>query len=98
MRFKLPQAYAYPATVRATRDLLRRRLHSVRRRAERLPHIRQTNSQYNLPALGKPLKSKAHRAGIAERFGDPAAQKNIAVDVALIDYYDRLIRELDAIS
>ena len=60
-----PQAYAYPATMRATRDLLRRRLHLVRQRAERLTHIRQTNSQYNLPALGKSLKSKAHRAGIS---------------------------------
>jgi Transposase len=48
----LPQAYVYPATMRATRDLLRRRLHLVRQRAERLTHIRQTNSQYNLPALG----------------------------------------------
>jgi hypothetical protein len=46
----LPQAYAYPATMRATRDLLRRRLHLVRQRAERLTHIRQTNSQDNLPA------------------------------------------------
>jgi hypothetical protein len=55
----LPQAYVYPATMRATRDLLRRRLHLVRQRAERWTHIRQTNSQYNLPAVGKLLKSKA---------------------------------------
>ena len=59
----LPQAYAYPATMRATRDLLWRRLHLVRQRAERLTHIRQTNSQYNLSALGKSLKPKAHRGG-----------------------------------
>jgi Transposase len=45
-----PQAYAYPATMRATRDLLRRCLHLVLQRAERLTHIHQTNSQYNLPA------------------------------------------------
>jgi transposase len=81
----LPQAYAYPATMRATRDLLRRRLHLVRQRAERLTHIRQTNSQYNLPALGKQLKSKAQREGVAQRFSDPAVQKNIAVDLALIN-------------
>jgi hypothetical protein len=47
--------------------------------------MRQTNSQYNLPALGKQLKSKAPREGVAQRFSDPAAQKNIAVDLALID-------------
>jgi transposase len=78
----LPQAYAYPATMRATRDLLWRRLHLVRQRAERLTHIRQTNSQYNLPGLGKSLKSKAQREGIAQRFSDPAVQKNIDVDRA----------------
>jgi hypothetical protein len=46
----LPQAYAYPATMRATRDLLRRRLPLVRHRAERLPPMRQTNSQDHWPA------------------------------------------------
>jgi len=91
----LPQAYAYPATMRATRDLLRRRLHLVRQRAERLTHIRQTNSQYNLPALGKSLKSKAQREGVAQRFSDPAVQKNIDVDLALIEYDDRVIRDLE---
>jgi len=32
----LPQAYAYPAAMRATRDLLRRRLHLVRKRGQLL--------------------------------------------------------------
>lgn len=36
----LPQSYAYPAKMRATRDLMRRRLNLVRQRAERLTHIR----------------------------------------------------------
>jgi hypothetical protein len=35
----LPQAYAYPAGMRATRDLLRRRLHLVRKRGQLLAHI-----------------------------------------------------------
>jgi len=47
---KLPRAQAYPATMRATRDSLRRRLHLVRQRAERLNHIRQTSTQDNLSA------------------------------------------------
>src|SRR6266705_6827908 len=37
----LPQAYVYPAAMRATRDLLRRRLPLVRTRAARLTHIQQ---------------------------------------------------------
>ena len=35
----LPQAYVYPAAMRATRDLLRRRTHMMRKRAELLAHI-----------------------------------------------------------
>src|SRR5262249_8332261 len=39
----LPQAYVYPADRRATRDLLRRRIHLVRKRAELLTHVPQTH-------------------------------------------------------
>jgi hypothetical protein len=35
----LPQAYVYPAAMRATRDLLRRRMHLMRHRAGLLAHI-----------------------------------------------------------
>jgi transposase len=42
----LPLAYAYPASMRATRDLLRRRTHLMRKRAELLTHIQITASQY----------------------------------------------------
>ena len=45
----LPKAYVYPPEMRATRDLLRRRLHLVRRRGNLLAHIQNTHHQYNLP-------------------------------------------------
>jgi len=80
-----PQAYVYPAAMRATRDLLRRRLHLTRQRAALLAHIQNTNSQYNLPEIGKKLAYKGHRDGVAERFPAPAAQKSVEVDLALID-------------
>src|SRR6266699_1899420 len=73
----LPQAYVYPAEMRATRDLLRRRLHLARTRGELLAHVHHTNSQYNLPAIGKKIASKANRDGVAERLADPAVQKSI---------------------
>ena len=41
----VPQAYVYPAAMRATRDLLRRRIHLMRQRAELLTHVQQTNCQ-----------------------------------------------------
>src|SRR5262249_15478473 len=91
----LPQAYVYPAEMRATRDLLRRRLHLTRKRAELLAHIQNTNSQYNLPEIGKKIAYKANRGGVAERFADLAVQKSIAVDLALITHYDQLLTDLE---
>ena len=91
----LPQAYVYPAQMRATRDLLRRRTHLMRKRAELLAHVHNTNSQYNLPEIGKKIAYKANRDGVAERFADPAVQKNIEVDLALITYYDRLLGDVE---
>jgi transposase len=91
----LPQAYVYPAAMRATRDLLRRRRHLTRTRAALLAHIQHTNSQYNLPEMGKKLASKANRAGVVERFSDPAVQKSVEVDLALIGGYDPLLSDVE---
>jgi transposase len=44
-----PVAYTYPRRMRATRDLMRRRNHLARKKAELLAHIQNTASQYNLP-------------------------------------------------
>ena len=82
----LPQAYVYPAKMRATRDLPRRRSHLMRKRAELLAHVQHTNNQYNLPEIGKEIAYKANREGVAERFDDAAVQKTIEVDLALITY------------
>ena len=91
----LPQADVYPAAMRATRDLLRRRLHLTRKRAELLAHIQNTNSQYNLPEIGKKLAYKANRDGVVERFSDPAVQKSVEVDLALIGSYDQLLSDVE---
>ena len=91
----LPQAYVYPSEMRATRDLLRRRMHLARKRGERLAHVQNTNSQYNLPAIGKNIAYKANRDGVAERFADPAVQKSIEVDLALVSHYDALLRDVE---
>jgi transposase len=91
----LPQASVSPARMRATRDLLRRRLHLAHKRAELLAHVQNTNSQYNLPAIGKKRAYKANREGVAERFADPAVHKSIAVDLALITSYDELLRDVE---
>ena len=91
----IPMAYVYPPEMRATRDLLRRRMHLVRKRAELLAHIQNTNSQYNLPEFAKKIAYKGNRKDLAQRFAEPSVQKSIEVDLALIDHYDKLIRDLE---
>ena len=78
----IPVAYVYPPQMRSTRDLLRRRTYLMRKRAELLAHVQHTNSQYNLPEIGKKIAYKANRAGVAERFSDPAVQTSIETDLA----------------
>jgi transposase len=91
----LPQAYVYPADRRATRDLLRRRLPLTCKRAELLAHVQHTNSQYNLPEFRKQLAYKANRDGVTARFLEPAVQKHVEVDLALIDYDDQLLNDVE---
>lgn len=79
----LPEAYAYPSQLRATRDLLRRRSRLVRMRAELLGHVQLTRHQYNVPAFGKKL---AYRV----------VHHNVEVDICAIDYLERAIKGLEA--
>ena len=91
----LPQAYVYPPEMRATRDLLRRRLHLVRRRGNLLAHVQNTHHQYNLPAPTAKVAYRANRAGVAEAFAEPDARKSLEVDLQLIEHYDQILRELE---
>lgn len=90
-----PLAYAYPPQWRATRDLLRRRNHLMRKRAELLAHIQNTLTQYNLPPLRKKIAYKANRQEVAAHFPDAQVRKSIEVDLSLIDHYDELLREVE---
>jgi transposase len=93
----IPMAYAYPAEMRATRDLLRRRCHLMQKRAELLTHIQNTASQYNLPTFGKKIAYKGNRTRVAEHFPDPAVRKSIEMDLALIDRYEEILTEVELV-
>jgi hypothetical protein len=84
--------------MRATRDLLRRRMHLRRQRAAWLAPSQTTNSQYNLPEIGTKLADNTNRVGVAERVPAPAVQQRIAVDRALIHHDDRLLTDLERSS
>jgi transposase len=91
----VPQAYVYPAAMRSTRDLLRRRLHLVRKRGQLLAHIQNTRAQYNLPEFGRRLAYPGNRDGVREHFPDPSVRKSIDVDLRLVAQYDTLINDLE---
>ena len=88
-----PMAYVYPRGMRETRDLLRRRMYLVHKRAELITHLEILNAQNNLPPFGKKLGYAANRAElhIPERFADPSVRMSAALDLALCDKLDELI-------
>jgi len=81
--------------MRSTRDLLRRRMHLMRKRSELLAHIQNTNSQYCLPQFGKKIAYKANRQGVCEHFTDSSVRKSMEMDLSLIDHYDKLLTEVE---
>jgi len=91
----MPMAYVYPERMRTTRDLLRRRNHFMRKRAELYAHIQNTRSQYNLDDFFGRIAKPQNREGIVERFEHPCVQKSMAVDLEMISVYDPLIAQLE---
>jgi transposase len=78
----MPMAYVYPARMRATRDLMRRRNHLMRKRSQLYAHIQNTNSQYNLPDAFGPISRHQNR-------------DSIAVDIEMIRTYDGILLQLE---
>ena len=90
-----PVAYVYPRKMRSTRDLLRRRMYLMRKRAAVLTHIQNTNSQYNLGPFPKKLSYRTNRSGAADRFKDESVRKTVEVDLHLLDFYDEVLRGVE---
>ena len=93
----IPMSYVYPEKMRATRDLMRRRNHLMRKRAELLAHIQNTNSQYNLDesfgSISRPYQRKGR--DLIGAFDHPAVQKSIEVNLKVIATYDVLLDDLE---
>ena len=91
----IPMAYVYPEKMRATRDLLRRRMYFKHKRSELLAHIQNTKYQYNLPDFKKNIAYKSNRGDIAEHFPDPSVKKSIECDLELLESYEKTITPLE---
>jgi transposase len=83
--------------MRETRDLLRRRLYLVHKRAELIAHLEILNAQNNLPPFGKKLSYAGNRAelDISKRFTDPSVRMSVTLDLQLIDKLDELIAKVE---
>jgi len=91
-----PMSYVYPAKMRATRDLLRRRNYFVRRRADLLSHIQNTNSQYNQPSFGvSNITHKCRREEVLSHFTDPDVYMSMKTDMDMIDQFAVQIRAME---
>ena len=90
-----PMAYVYPAKMRATRDLLRRRNHLTRKRADLISHIQTTNSQYNMEPFEANISYKKNRIGVAEQFVDPDVRMSMEADLEMIALLDVLKNRLE---
>jgi len=89
-----PLSYVYPKEMRATRDLLRRRNHLARKRAELYSHIQNTATQYNLPPLGR-IAKPSERGDLLQKFDDPVVRMMVEVDLRTIEHYEKLLEALE---
>lgn len=90
-----PQAYVYPKAMRATRDLMRRRLFTVRKRSELLSHITMTHQQYNAPVPSQSMGYKTNRDRITDPFVDISVKRMVESDSTLLQAYSEEIQKLE---
>ena len=91
-----PLAYVYPREMRATRDLLRRRIKMVRYSAQFKAHVSNTATQYNQTPPGKgSLRLPSGRLLMADAFNDSSVQRNVDMDLHLVDFFDKEISQVE---
>jgi transposase len=91
----MPQAYVYPQEMRATRDLMRRRLFFVRRRAELLAHVQMTFQQYNCTAPVGDLTYAKNRDALVLPFSDPAVVRAVQCDLTMVGHLTKMVDQLE---
>ncbi len=91
----LAQAYNYPEGMRATRDLLRRRLFFVRQCAQLKTHTKILNHQYNLPPINGNLKNHSTRETVLLPFEDSSARRSAQANIDTIAFYHKQISSLE---
>ena len=90
-----PMSYVYPRNMRSTRDLMRRRLFFVNKRAELLAHVQMTHHQYNLQAPSGRARYRANKNNLKIEIEDPTAKRMVESDYTMIEHYTSEIMKLE---
>jgi transposase len=92
-----PLAYSYPADMRPTRDLLRRRMHFVNRRAGAFAHIKILFYQQGImdETIADLLEKKLLRRSVIQKMCDKTIRQSIEANFAFIDSLDSITKTLE---
>ena len=90
-----PMAYVYPPAMRATRDLLRRRMKLVRFGADLKAHVKNTTSQYNETPNNLNLRYPNAREKMRNAFDESAVQRNIDLDLNMIGHINAELSKVE---
>ena len=67
----------------------------MRKRSELYSHIKNTNSQYNLPSIPLNLRYRKNQASLKDHFPDPSVQRAIDLNLELIKVYDKQLNSVE---
>lgn len=90
-----PLAYTYPKALRATRDLLRRRMHLMRYTSQLKAHVTNSKAQYNLNFKSGNLNTPKNRDALRHAFPVNALQYSIDMDLNLIAFHETELRRVE---
>ncbi|MCK5880771.1 MAG: IS110 family transposase [Sinobacterium sp.] len=90
-----PLAHQYPKELRATRDLLRRRMHLTRYTSQLKAHIKNSTAQYNLAIDSGDLRYPGNREAMRNKFPDASLQCNIDMDLNLIEFNIKELKRVE---
>ena len=92
----LPVGYVYPKQLRATRDLLRRRIRFMTIRAEAYAHIQTVFRQNCMIISPRDVKNKKTRRQLVTKLNDKQLISSIEMDLDVIDNFDALLKPIEA--
>jgi len=81
--------------MRATRDLLRRRMKIVQHGADLKAHVVNTTSQYNLPPNNVNLRDKSAREKLSSLYPESSIQKSINLDMHILECYAEQLSKIE---